>query len=167
MIADSVALIVSLCDAMALLEFAESIPTIEKVSLLRHRRVRAEAAFALATLGVETGQATLVELAEEPVSRLRVLQYADELGISDQIDERFRSAESLAESELALWLSQPNQMGVPPSSIELAEHRTLYWPSFDDPVDCYLFRYEYRMGDNTFSNFAIVGPMIHSFLANL
>lgn len=167
MISDSVALIVSLCDSMALLDNQEAIPAIEKVGQLRHRRVRAEAAFALAKLGVEAGIEELLKLVDEPVSRLRVLQYAEELGISDRIDEKYRTEEANAESELALWLSQPNQMGVPPSSIELKDRRTIYWPSYDDPVDCFLFRFEYRLGENVFSNLAIVGPLVHAFLADL
>lgn len=167
MISDSVALIVSLCDTMALLQNQNAIPTIEKVARLRHRRVRAEACFALAKLGTDSGREALLELVQEPVSRLRVIQYADELGLASRIDDRFRSPESLAESELALWLSQPSQMGVPPSNIELIDQRNLYWPSYDDPVDCFLFRFEYRLGENHFSNFAVVGPLVHTFVPDL
>lgn len=167
MISDSVALIVALCDTMALLQYEESIDVLKKVSQIKHRRIRAESTFALAKLGVEAGQTGLLDLVVEPVSRLRVIRYAEELGILDQVEEKYLSDESLAESELALWLSQPNQMGVPPSQIELLKQSTLFWPGFEDPTDCFLFRFEYRLGENTFANVAIVGPLVHAFVANL
>lgn len=167
MISDSVALIVALCDTMSQLNFTEAIEVIQKVSTIKHRRIRAESTFCLAKLGISDGSDALIELAAEPVSRLRVISYAEELGIDDEIDEKFRTPVALAESELALWMSQPNQMGLPPSSIEAVDQRSLFWPGFDDPVDCFLFRFEYRNGDNSYSNLAIVGPMVHAFMSKL
>lgn len=167
MVSDSVALIVALCDTMSNLGREESVAVIEKIAGLRHRRVRAEATFALARLGVLSGEDRLLELVKEPVSRLRVIQYANELGIEDRIEESYLSESSRAESELALWLTQPGQMGVPPTEIELVDRRRLYWPGYDEPVDCFLFRFVYRMGDNRYSNLAMVGPLIHAFLEDL
>ena len=167
MISDSVAIMVALCDTMALLNLQESVEVLKRVNRIRHRRIRAESTFALAKLGVESGQKELLELAREPVSRLRVLRYAQELGVEDQVDQEYQTDVALAESEVALWLSQPNQMGVPPSSIEFLDQRTLFWPGFDDPVECFLFRYAYQRGDNVYSNVAIAGPLVHSFIANL
>ncbi len=167
MISDSVALIVSLCDAMSLMRFEQSLETLREAMKIRHRRIRSEAAFALAKFGEESGVEQLLELVKEPVSRLRVIQYAEELGLSDRISDEYTTSVAIAESELAIWLSQPIQMGVPPTMIELVDERTCYWPGYDEPIDCFLFRFRYQYGENSFSNIAIVGPLIHAFLANL
>lgn len=167
MISDSVALIVSLCDAMSLMRFEQSLETLRETIKIRHRRIRSEVAFALAKFGEDDGVTQLLELVKEPVSRLRVIQYADELGLSDRIAEEFTTSVAIAESELAIWLSQPIQMGVPPTMIELVDQRNCYWPGYDEPIDCFLFRFRYQYGENSFSNIAIVGPLIHAFLANL
>lgn len=167
MISDSVALIVSLCDALALMYCESAVPVLQQVMKIRHRRIRAEAAFALARFEDDDALGQLLTLVEEPVSRLRVLQYADELGLMDRIDEKYTSPESLAESEIALWLSQPSQMGVAPSGLELVDKRSSFWPGYDEPVDCFLFRFAYQLGENEFTNIAISGPLNHAFVADL
>ena len=58
-------------------------------------------------------------------------------------------------------------MGVPPTSIDFVDQANMFWPGFDDPVDCFLFRFEYRNGESVFSNIAIVGPLVHAFMASL
>ena len=84
----------------------------------------------LARLGEDGGRNRLVELAAEPVCRLRAIHYADELGIGDLINEDLRSDEATAEADMSLWMSQPQQMGVPPTKVEVVESRRLLWPSF-------------------------------------
>ena len=58
-------------------------------------------------------------------------------------------------------------MGIPPTGCQLIDHRAQYWPSFDEPVECFLFRFEYRLGSAQFSNIGIVGPLTHAFSADL
>ena len=159
----SVSLIVSLCDALGLIGQDASIGKLNQALSLKHRRIRTEAAAALAQMNDENGQRELLALAAEPVARKRVLAYADELGLSDRIEERFQTEQAHAESELALWLASPNQMGLPPTAIELLDTREQFWPSFDEPVSCFLFRYVYRAATGEFSGIAIVGPVTHSF----
>ena len=118
-LAEAVALAVSLCDALALIGDLSSIGKLHQAMELRHRRVQSEAAGALARLGDDQGKDRLIELLNEPAARLRVIQYAEELGFGEEIDDKFRSQESTSEAELALWLSQPQQMGVPPTSVEV------------------------------------------------
>lgn len=163
---DGVALAVALCDALAQIGDPAAIGKLYQVSELAHRRLRTEAAAALATLGEEAGEKTLLELVTEPVTRLRVLAYAEELGLLDRIDPEQMSAAARAESELALWLAQPSQLGFPPTSLELLDERSQYWPGYDEPVDCFLFRFRYQFGDAEYANIAIVGPITHAFLAD-
>jgi hypothetical protein len=164
---EAVALGVSLCDTLALVGAEEATPQLFKALELRHRRVQCEAAGALARLGVEEGKERLIALAEEPAARLRVIAYADELGIGDRIAAEYRTDVSRAEAELALWLSQPQHMGVPPSRVEVIDSRLQYWPSFERPIDCFLVRFEYDFGDRSYSNVGITGPTVHAAAADL
>ena len=67
---EGVSLAVSLCDALALIGDASSTARLREAHEIRHRRLRVEAAAALARLGDEEGEKSLIELAAEPVARL-------------------------------------------------------------------------------------------------
>ncbi len=164
-LAEAVSLAVSLCDALGLIGQPQSIPRLTEAMHLKHRRVQTEAAAALARMGDESGSEHLLSLVGEPSARLRVIAYADELGLSERIDDSFRSPDATAEAELALWLSQPGQMGVPPSLVETIDRRHLHWPGYVQPVDCFLVRFHYDMGARTYSNVGITGPVVFA-LAN-
>lgn len=165
-VSESVALTISLCDALALMEHEPAVGKLRQALELRHRRIQTEAAAALARLDVEEGREWLAKLVEEPIARLRVLSFAEELGILDNIPDEFQSEIAIAESKLAIWLSEPKQMGIAPSSMELVDNRELYWPSYEHPVQCYLFRFRY--GSNpVYSNLGISGPLIHVFPNNI
>ena len=164
---EAVALAVSLCDAVGLIGDPSSIAPLNKAAQLRHRRVQCEAAGALARFGDAAGIEQLISLAQEPSARLRAIAYADELGIGDKIEESLRSPEATAQAEIALWLSQPQQMGVPPTSVEVVDSRRLLWPSFHDPVDAFLVRYQYDFGDRSYSNIALAGPTVFSLSADV
>lgn len=166
-LADSVALSVSLCDGLGLMRSEQSAESLLRALELSHRRIQTEAAGALARLGNSAGKQRIIELASDPVARLRAVNYAEELGFAEQIDESYRLPVSLAESELVSWLSQADHFAVPPSHIELLDSRTMYWPSYEEPRDCYLFRYEYELGTGVLSNIGIAGPVTHAFQADL
>jgi hypothetical protein len=134
---------------------------------LGHRRIRSEAAYALAKLGEQAGREALKTLVAEPVARLRVLAYAEELGFLDQVPAEYQSPMARAEAELAAWLSDATQMGLPPGKCELIDRRTQYWPGYDDPVECFLFHFSYRLGGAVYSNVGIVGPLTHAMTADL
>lgn len=164
---EAVALAVSLCDAVGLIGDASSIGELNKAAELRHRRVQCEAAGALARLGEGVGIQHLIALAAEPSARLRAIAYADELGISDEIDDQYREPNAIAEAEIALYLSQPQQMGVPPTSVEVVDSRRILWPSYHDPVDVFLVRFEYAFGDRQYSNVAVAGPTTFALSADV
>jgi hypothetical protein len=164
---DSVALGVALCDGLALIGDREAIAKLYQAFEIRHRRLHTEAAAALARFDEEVGRDALIALAAEPVARLRVLAYAEELELSDQIDEQYRTPAARAESELTLWLAQPSQMGIPPTKLELVDSRNQYWPGYDEPVDCFLLRFIYQVGEAQYSNIGIAGPATHAFAADL
>jgi hypothetical protein len=166
-IEESLPLTVSLCDALALIGDKQAIGKLYQALELRHRRIHTEAAAALARLGEKSGEDALIALAAEPVARLRVLAYADELGIAERVDPVHTTPAARAESQLALWLAQPTQLGIPPTSIELFDEREQYWPGFEEPVECFLFRYNYDLGGGKYSNIGIAGPMEFATQADL
>ncbi|MGI9494968.1 MAG: hypothetical protein ACR2NK_02880 [Mariniblastus sp.] len=167
LVSDSVALIVALCDTFAQLEHEPAIGKLNQTLELRHRRVQTEAAAALARLNDESGKKVLIQLAEQPVARLRVLAYAEELGIKDEISLEFQGEIAMAESHLAIWLAEPAQMGLAPSGLKFLESREFYWPSYEHPVHCYLFEYHYGSDDQMHRNIGISGPLTHAFAADL
>jgi hypothetical protein len=167
---DSVSLSVSLCDTLGQLGKKEAIGKLNQALKLTHRRIQTEAAFALAKLGDKNGEQRLLELASDFACRQRAVAYLEELGIEDRVDEKWTTAAALAESQLASWLAQNEQMGIVPARMELLDQRTLGWPGFDQPQECFLFRFEYDMQDSVFSNLGFAGPMSNSFsddLANI
>ena len=166
-LAEAVALAVALCDAIGQIGSEDASGKLFQALELRHRRVQCEAAGALARLGIAEGRERLIALAAEPSARLRAIAYAEELGFDSAIDEIYRTNEARAEADMALWLSQPANMGVPPTSVELIDQRLQYWPSFDQPIDCYLVRFEYHFGDRVYSNVGITGPAVFSVGADV
>lgn len=171
-IAESISLAVALCDALALIGDDSVTPKLYQALEVRHRRLRTEAAAALAQLGDEAGKKALIELAAEPVARLRVIAYANELGIADQISDKFLTDDARAEAELAVGLAQPTYYGVPPSRLEVIDKRELYWPAYDEPIECFLVRFTYSVSSAAgelegFSNIGIAGPIAHAMAADL
>ncbi len=164
---EAVALAVSLCDTVGLIGDETSIGKLNQTVDLKHRRVQCEAAGALAKLGDQTGRSRLIELTKDPAARLRAIHYADEVGIGDRVPEDMRSEKATAESEVSLWLTQPQQMGVPPTGVEVVDQRRMLWPSFNDPVDVFLVRFEYNFGERVYSNIAIAGPVTFAMSADV
>lgn len=167
MVSDSVALIVALCDAFALMQEERAVPKLHQSLQLRHRRVQTEAAAALTRLGDDAGKQALIALAEQPIARLRVLAYADELNFQNEISLELQGEIAIAESKLAIWLAEPDQMGLAPTHIELLDNCEMMWPSYDHPVQCYLFKYSYGSGESAHSNIGLCGPLIHAFAADM
>ncbi len=157
-IAASLSLGVALCDCFALTRYEPAIATLRYAMSLGHRRLRCEAAWGLARLGDESGVTELVMLAEEPVARLRVIAYADELGVGDRIPPELRTDEAMAESEMAIWLSEPGRMGLAPAELTCVDRRRLAWPGYDDPSECRLWKYVYDFGRGRYENLGITGP---------
>jgi hypothetical protein len=164
---DAVALTISLCDTLGQIGWPAAIPALHEALELAHRRIQCEAAASLAGMNDPRGLQRLVELALDPVARVRAVNYAEELGVADQIDQQYRSPLALAESELAGWLASPEQFGLPPTQIQSLETRTLYWPGYEEPRDCYLFRFEYDLPQGSTCNIGIAGPVTLAFATNL
>ena len=166
-VTDGVSLVVSLCDFFGLIESESTKPKLHQAMELKHRRIQTEASAALAKMGNDDGKALLIRLAEEPVARLRVLKYAEELGFLDEISLEWQGEIATAESHLAIWLSDPQQVGFAPAEIRLIDNREMQWPSYEHPIQCFLFDYRYGLQEDAPGNIGICGPMTYAFPADL
>jgi hypothetical protein len=166
-IGESVALACSACDALGLIGDRAALSALHGAMALAHRRIRVEAAAALARLGDDDGVRALAAMAAYPITRLRAIHYAQELGLADYLDPRFTTAIARAEAELACWLAEPSQFGMPPTTLELIDSRTQFWPSYETPVECFLFRFSYQLPQGEYTNVGIAGPLVHAFRADL
>jgi hypothetical protein len=160
---DSISLTISLCHTMALLGDSRAIGKLNQAMDLGHRRIRAEAAFALAKLGEASAVDCLLELALDDATRPRVLHYVRELGFADRIEPEWESDEARARSMLALQLSQPEWFAVAPQRIELVDRREIAIPGLQGPQPCFLFHYEYDFGLQRIANIGFSGPFVFLF----
>lgn len=166
-LSNAIALTVSLCDTLGLVGDQQAEGQLNQAMSLSHRRVQTEAAGALARLSKAHGRERLLQLAQDPASRLRALAYADELNIDDPQLAQWREPVALAEAEVISWLADRDRFGVPPAELELVDQCTLYWPSYDEPQNCFLFRFMYRFAQGDLSNIMIAGPMVYAFQADM
>ncbi len=163
----AIALTVSLCDGLGLIGDQSAEAQLNQALSLSHRRIQTEAAGALARLGKANGRERLVQLAQDPASRLRALAYSDELNIDDPELAQWREPVAMAEAEAVSWLADHERFGVPPAELELVDQRTLYWPSYEDPQNCCLFRFTYHFAQGDLSNLIVAGPLTYAFQADL
>lgn len=160
-------LFTALCDALGLIGDREVAPKLYPALELEHRRLRTEAAAALARLQDPRGLAAMEELAGDAAARTRVLAYMEELGEVERIAPEHQSPAARAEGEMANWLSQPMQYGLPPHELDLVDAHRQFWPGYDEPVDCYLFSFRYDFPFASWKGVGITGPVTHAIAADL
>lgn len=167
MVEEGVPLCVSLCDALALLADQPAQANLKHALALPHRRIRTEAAWALAKLGEPEGEQTLLEQVSDPYTRLRAMEYLQELELAAKIDPAYATTASRAEAALCSWLAEPTQFGLPPHELELVDRRVMYWPGYDDEQECFLFRFVYDLPQGSLVNLGLGGPVEHAFATDL
>lgn len=166
-VTEAVSLGIPLCDALASIGDSAAIGCLNKALQVEHRRLRVEAAAALAKLEVEDAKLLLASMASEPVERLRVLRYAEELDILDRVEEEFSNIVARAEAAFVTYLAQPTQFGIAPQHVELIDQREMAWPGYEEPRNCYLFQFVYRFEMGDFTNIGIAGPLVKAIQPDL
>lgn len=171
-VSEGISYAISFADTLALIGNPRAIPVLSHLAQLPHRRLRIEAEAALVRLGVEESKHKLIALAAEPVVRLHALKYAEELDLLNQVPEQYSSPVAIAAAELVAFLAQPGQLGFPPEPCELMDARLLSWPGYDEPRNCYLFRFQFPVSGPEGELLAeervgIAGPMTFAFSADL
>ncbi|MBA2113392.1 hypothetical protein [Bremerella alba] len=166
-VTEATSIALAICDAFALIGDDKAVGKLKTALDLKHRKLRADAAIALAKLGNEEGKELLIELAGEPVCRPRVLVVAEELDMLAKIPSEHQTEQAQVEGELAAWLAMDTQFGMPPHEVQQVDSRTLGWPGFEQAQQCHLIQYAYHMPGGTFQSVGIVGPVIQSFAVDL
>jgi hypothetical protein len=164
---EGVTLVVVLCDALAFIGDSAACGKLYQAMRLASRRVRVEAAAALARLGDAAGLDVLAQMAAEPVVRKRALAYLGELGQTERAAPEWRTPEAQAIADLAAWLAEPTQLGLAPAHLEVIDSRVQYWPGYSEPQQCFLIRFEYRRGSGSWTGIGIAGPLVHALLVDL
>jgi hypothetical protein len=164
---EGVTLVVVLCDALALIGDPAACGKLYQAMRLASRRVRVEAAAALARLGDEAGLDVLAQMAAEAVVRKRALAYLEELGHPERASPEYRTPEARAVADLAAWLAEPTQLGLAPAHLEVIDSCVQYWPGYHEPQSCYLIRFEYRRASESWAGIGIAGPLVHALLVDL
>lgn len=164
---EGVTLVVVLCDALALIGDTAACGKLYQAMRLASRRVRVEAAAALAKLGDESGLDVLAHMAAEPVVRKRALAYLEELGHPERAAAEWRTPEAQAIADLAAWLAEPTQLGLAPSHLEVIDSCVQFWPGYHEPQQCFLIRFEYRRGKESWAGIGIAGPLVYALLVDL
>ena len=108
--------------------------------------VRMEAAWASAKLGQEIGLHMLRDFCTDINHSATAIRYLAELGRQDVVPPEASDAEFQAKAEFANWLSHPNELGRPPDTLEVLDHRTIYWPPTDEDTPLWLIKY--RLADS-------------------
>ncbi|MHC2068724.1 HEAT repeat domain-containing protein [Bremerella sp. T1] len=166
-VTEATSIALAICDAFSLIGDSKAEGKLKSALELKHRKLRSEAAIALAKLGNDEGKELLVELAAEAVCRPRVLAVAEELDMLDKIPNEQKTDEAKVEGELAAWLALDTQFGMPPHEVHQVDRRELGWPGFEETQHCHLIQYAYHMPGGTFQSVGIVGPVTQSFAVDL
>lgn len=105
------------------------------------KAIQLEAAMSAARLGSTAGVRVLVRFAEDVNYSMEAVGKLIELGKEVHITSAMVSEEFRARAEFAHWLRHPNELGRPPTSLEVVDHRKLYWPPTGDRKSLYLIKY--------------------------
>ena len=74
--------------------------------------------------GQSPAEADLVRFAQDRETRKALYTTLDAAGRADLFPSQFRTTEHMAEADLIAWLNHPNELGCPPSEIELVARVT-------------------------------------------
>lgn len=126
--------------------------------------VRMEGAWA----DVHTGGKEGLELLKQACLRIhdsrRACDYLEELDHEKDIPSAALEPAFAAQASMSRWLQHPNELGSPPLTIEVFDHRKLRWPPTDDERELWLIRFTYQFKDDRTPKtaFGMVGSMTWS-----
>ncbi len=125
--------------------------------------VRMEAAWADLKTGGAEGLAALKHACLDPRVSRRAEEYLKELEHEKDIPAATSEPSFRARSEMAGWLMHPNEYGMPPKTIEVFDHRTLFWPPTNDRREVWLLKFTMPGGDEgDKTGYGMVGSMTWS-----
>lgn len=117
---------------------------------------------------VRTGGKQGLELLKEACLRVhdsrRARDYLEELDHDGDIPKAALEPAFAAQAELSRWLQHPNELGAAPLSIEVYDHKKLFWPPTKDQREIWLIKFTYQFKDDAApkTGYGCVGSMTWS-----
>lgn len=90
--------------------------------------VQLEAAWAAGKMGREAGLKMLARACLDVNQSETAQHYLQELGREDMIPPDANDPDFQAKAKFSQWLAHPNELARAPDSLEIVDHRRLYWP---------------------------------------
>ncbi|MEO0474837.1 MAG: hypothetical protein AAF085_02540 [Planctomycetota bacterium] len=112
-----------------------------------YKDVQLEASWAAAKIGEVSGIERLVDMSKNPHLSSKAVNYLTELGFEEAVPGEVREAGFMAMAEMSQWLQHPMELGRVPDTLELYDHRTLFWPPENRELPLWLFKYSYKDDD--------------------
>jgi len=117
---------------------------------------------------VRTGGKQGLELLKEACLRVhdsrRARDYLEELDHEGDIPKAALEPAFAAQAELSRWLQHPNELGTAPLSIEVYDHKKLFWPPTEDQREMWLIKFTYQFKDDAApkTGYGCIGSMTWS-----
>ncbi|MFO1484763.1 MAG: alpha/beta fold hydrolase [Verrucomicrobiaceae bacterium] len=110
--------------------------------------VRMEGAWSDVKNGGVQGLTVLKQASLELHQSERAQDYLKELKHEKDIPKEALEPAFAAQAALSRWLQHPNELGDPPKSIEVYDHRKLFWPPTNDQREIWLIKFTYQFKDD-------------------
>lgn len=126
--------------------------------------VRMEGAWADVRNGGTEGLILLQKACLELHQSDRAQGYLKELQHEKDIPKEALEPAFAAQATMSRWLQHPNELGEAPQTIEIYDHRKLYWPPTDDQREIWLIKFTYQFKDDAApkTGYGCVGSMTWS-----
>lgn len=108
-----------------------------------HPLVKAEAGWALVMLEDQRGFRLLQTVCKDVRYSITAQIYLEELDAADQIPAEVKENDFAARAEFCHFLSLPDQLGDPPTEIEMVGSQVLYWPPTKDRRRMSVVKFKY------------------------
>lgn len=126
--------------------------------------VRMEGAWADVKTGGDQGLAMLKQACLELHQSDRAQGYLKELKHERDIPKEALEPAFAAQATMSRWLQHPNELGDIPKSIEIYDHRKLFWPPAGEQREMWLIKFTYQFKDDAApkTGYGCVGSMTWS-----
>lgn len=112
------------------------------------KTVRMEAAWADVKTGGKQGLDFLKQACLDIHQSARAQDYLEELDQENAVPNEASEPAFAAQAEMSRWLQHPNELGAEPLSIEVYDHKKLFWPPDEEQRDVFLLKFTYKFPDD-------------------
>ena len=126
------------------------------------REVQMEAAWADAKHKGAKGLALLKEACLNESESVRAQTYLTETDQAEQIPAAALEPKFAAKAKMTDWLKHPQELGEPPTAMEIYDQRELYWPPTKKKITVSLLKFTYDSDGKSKVGYGMVGNMTWS-----